>query len=72
MSKKKNSYGALTEVPGLERSRFVVQVFVTRRDNEPLTPEDYAQCEKALPRVETFDDLDNEAPASATPARKSA
>lgn len=71
-AKKKTSYGALTEVRGLDRSRFVVQVFVTRRDGEAMTPEDYALCEKALPRVETFDDLPDEAPATAAPARKTA
>lgn len=71
MSKKKNTYGALTEVPGLDRTRFVVKVIVARRDNEALTPEDYALCEKALPRIETFEDLES-AETPATPARKSA
>lgn len=70
-AKKPATYGALVRVPGLDPKDYIVQVLVRRRDGAAMEEADLAKAEKALPRAETFDDLEN-AETQQAPARKSA
>lgn len=63
---KTTTYGALIRTPGLDPAEYIVQVLVRRRDGAPMEEADLAKAEKALPRFETFEDLNK--PAS--PERK--
>jgi len=55
--KKRSNYGGAVHLPGIDPKKYVVSIIISRRDDEPLSDQEWAMCERAVPIVQTAAEL---------------